>query len=159
MNSEMVRYQRYRAKCANRTAKKDPEVSIIIIISSVSRSLKQSQHPPSRPSPLTRCCSPSPRCPSPAPWARSARTRPPALSRPPRRRTFRYEHSRELKKCYKYVTIPLFKVDHIWWNWCFRKWIWGTRFQHLNVLSVKYKPVYFKRLGAQTVTIMKIYHL
>ena len=44
MNSEMVRYQRYRAKCANRTAKKDPEVSIIIIISSVSRSLKQSQH-------------------------------------------------------------------------------------------------------------------
>ena len=41
MNSEMVRYQRYRAKCANRTAKKDPEVSIIIIISSVSRSLKQ----------------------------------------------------------------------------------------------------------------------
>ena len=66
MNSEMVRYQRYRAKCANRTAKKDPEVRVITS-SSVSRSLKQLQHSAARHSPLTRCCSPSPPCPSPAP--------------------------------------------------------------------------------------------
>ena len=38
MNSEMVRYQRYRAKCANRTAKRDPEVRVITS-SSVSMSL------------------------------------------------------------------------------------------------------------------------
>ena len=43
MNSEMVRYQRYRAKCANRTAKRDPEVRVITS-SNVSMSLKQLQH-------------------------------------------------------------------------------------------------------------------
>ena len=158
MNSEMVRYQRYRAKCANRTAKKDPEVSIITSYLVLAGAWNNYNIP----------------TPGLLPW-RGAALRPLAAPVPPRepgQPGLGLQHgqgrqgdglsgmnTRELKKCYKYVTIPLFKVDHIWWNWCFRKWIWGTRFQHLNVLSVKYKPVYFKRLGAQTVTIMKIYHL